>query len=95
MSWLQQALTAFESAGIGYFHSLSVVQLGEACLLADQVDPENWRAVARAYQETCAKVIGRFEGHIAQYHGAGLPVYFFYFRAHEDDTQGRCGPGWG
>ena len=38
VSWLQQALTAYESAGIGYFHSLSVVQLGEAYLLADQVE---------------------------------------------------------
>ena len=38
VSLLQQALTAYESAGIGYFHSLSVVQLGEAYLLADQVE---------------------------------------------------------
>jgi class 3 adenylate cyclase/tetratricopeptide (TPR) repeat protein len=38
VSWLQQALTAYESAGIGLFHSLSVVQLGEAYLLADQVE---------------------------------------------------------
>jgi class 3 adenylate cyclase/tetratricopeptide (TPR) repeat protein len=42
VSWLQQALAAFESAGIGYFHSISVGQLGEAYLLADQV--ENARA---------------------------------------------------
>ena len=38
ISWLQQGLTAYESAGIGYFQSLSVVQLGEAYLLADQVE---------------------------------------------------------
>jgi len=38
ISWLQQALTAFESAGIRYFHSISVMQLGEAYLLADQVE---------------------------------------------------------
>jgi class 3 adenylate cyclase/tetratricopeptide (TPR) repeat protein len=38
MSWLQQGLSAFESTGNGLFHSLSVVQLGEACLLADQVE---------------------------------------------------------
>jgi tetratricopeptide (TPR) repeat protein len=37
-------LTAHESAGIGYFHSLSVLQLGEACLLADQL--EDARAAA-------------------------------------------------
>ncbi len=38
ISWLQQALTAYESAGIGWFHSISVVELGEAYLLADQVE---------------------------------------------------------
>ena len=37
--------------------------------------PKSWREVVRAYQETCAKVIARYEGHIAQYLGrwpAGL-----------------------
>jgi tetratricopeptide (TPR) repeat protein len=44
VSRLQQALGASESAGIGFQHSLNVVQLGEAYLLADQV--ENARACA-------------------------------------------------
>jgi len=44
VSCLEQALTAYESAGIGYHHSLSVAQLGEASLLADQL--ENARACA-------------------------------------------------
>jgi tetratricopeptide (TPR) repeat protein len=38
VAWLQQGLTAFESAGNGLFQSLSVLQLGEAYLLADQVE---------------------------------------------------------
>ena len=54
--------------------------------LACQLDPEDLRAVVRAYQETCAKVIARFEGHIAQYLGDGLLVYFGYPLAHEDDA---------
>jgi tetratricopeptide (TPR) repeat protein len=37
-AWLQQALDAYESAGIGYYHSISVVQLSEAYLLAGQVE---------------------------------------------------------
>jgi tetratricopeptide (TPR) repeat protein len=41
---LQQAVAALERAGIGAYHSLSVTQLGEAYLLADQV--ENARACA-------------------------------------------------
>jgi class 3 adenylate cyclase len=41
--------------------------------------------VVRAYQDTCARVIARYEGHIAQYLGDGLLVYFGYPLAHEDD----------
>jgi len=38
VAMLEQALTAHESAGIGYCHSMSVVQLGEAYLLADRIE---------------------------------------------------------
>jgi class 3 adenylate cyclase len=55
--------------------------------LSAQLDPEELREVMRAYQDTCAKVIARFEGHIAQYLGDGLLVYFGYPLAHEDDAQ--------
>ena len=34
--------------------------------LSEQLDPEELREVVRAYQETCAEVIERYEGHIAQ-----------------------------
>ena len=45
----------------------------------------------RAYQEACAKVIARYEGHIAQYLGNGLLVYFGYRLAHEEMHSGRSG----
>jgi class 3 adenylate cyclase/predicted ATPase len=61
--------------------------LVDSTVLASQLDPEEWREVVRAYQDTCAKVIARYEGHIAQYLGDGLLVYFGYPRAHEDDAQ--------
>jgi class 3 adenylate cyclase len=61
--------------------------LVDSTVLASQLDPEELRDVVRAYQDTCAKVIARFEGHIAQYLGDGLLVYFGYPRAHEDDAQ--------
>ena len=60
--------------------------LVDSTVLASQLDPEEWREVVQAYQETCAKVIARFEGHIAQYLGDGLLVYFGYPLAHEDDA---------
>ena len=51
--------------------------------------------MVRAYQDTCAKVIARFEGHIAQYLGDGLLVYFGYPQAHEDDAQRAVRAGLG
>jgi class 3 adenylate cyclase len=54
--------------------------------LAGQLDPEDLREVVRAYQHTCAAVIERFDGRIAQYLGDGLLVYFGYPAAHEDDA---------
>jgi class 3 adenylate cyclase len=66
-----------------------------ATVLASQLDPEDLREVVRAYQEVCAKVIARFEGHIAQYLGDGLLVYFGYPLAHEDDAQRAVRAGLG
>src|SRR5499427_2123827 len=63
--------------------------------LASQLDPEDLREVVRAYQEACAKVIARFDGHIAQYLGDGLLVYFGYPLAHEDDAQRAVRTGLG
>src|SRR5205823_11328535 len=61
--------------------------LVDSTTLARQLDPEDYREVVRAYQATCAAVIQRFEGTIAQYLGDGLLVYFGYPQAHEDDAQ--------
>jgi class 3 adenylate cyclase/tetratricopeptide (TPR) repeat protein len=75
VSYLQQAVTGYERAGIGFCHSLSVEQLGEAYLLADQV--ENARACAdRAVMLTRGRGERGFEawalrllGEIASHHG--------------------------
>jgi Adenylate and Guanylate cyclase catalytic domain len=54
--------------------------------LSEQLDPEELRDVIRAYQQSCAEVIQHYDGHIAQYLGDGLLVYFGYPTAHEDDA---------
>ncbi len=69
--------------------------LVDSTVLTSQLDPEEWREVVRAYQAACAKVIARFEGHIAQYLGDGLLVYFGYPRAHEDDAPRAVSAGLG
>ncbi len=55
--------------------------------LSATLDPEDMRAIVRAYQEACTAVITRFDGYIAQYLGDGLLVYFGYPQAHEDDAR--------
>jgi class 3 adenylate cyclase/tetratricopeptide (TPR) repeat protein/energy-coupling factor transporter ATP-binding protein EcfA2 len=61
--------------------------LADSTKLSGQLDPEDLRDVIRAYQETAAGVIQRYDGHIAQYLGDGLLVYFGWPQAHEDDAQ--------
>jgi class 3 adenylate cyclase len=65
-------------------------------MLSAQLDPEELREVVRACQATCAAVITRFEGYIAQYLGDGLLVYFGWtaivhrFRREEQETRQRA-----
>jgi class 3 adenylate cyclase/predicted ATPase len=63
--------------------------------LSGQLDPEDLRAVVRAYQEAAAEVIQHYAGHIAQYLGDGLLVYFGYPVAHEDDARRAVHTGLG
>src|SRR5262245_52252016 len=61
--------------------------LADSTRLAGQLDPEDLREVVLAYQATCVEMIQRFDGHVAQYLGDGLLVYFGYPQAHEDGDQ--------
>jgi class 3 adenylate cyclase len=63
--------------------------------LSGQLDPEDLRAVVRAYQDAAAEIIQQYEGHIAQYLGDGLLVYFGYPQAHEDDPRRAVHAGLG
>jgi class 3 adenylate cyclase len=69
--------------------------LADSTRLAGQLDPEDLREVVLAYQATCVEVLQRFEGHVAQYLGDGLLVYFGYPQAHEDDAQRAVRAGLG
>jgi class 3 adenylate cyclase len=55
--------------------------------LSQRLDPEELREVVRAHQEACSEVIRHFDGHVAQFLGDGLLVYFGWPQAHEDDAQ--------
>ncbi len=64
-------------------------------LLSTHLDPEELRGVLRAYQKTCADIVQRYGGHIAQYLGDGVLIYFGYPQAHEDDAQRAVRAGLG
>src|SRR5207237_2240723 len=69
--------------------------LADSTALAEQLGPEDFYDMIRAYQAVCAGIIQRFAGHIAQYLGDGLLVYFGYPLAHEDDAQRAVRAGLG
>jgi class 3 adenylate cyclase/predicted ATPase len=54
--------------------------------LSERLDPEVLRDIINDYQQACGDVVGRYEGHIAQYLGDGLLIYFGFPQAHEDDA---------
>ncbi len=53
---------------------------------------EDLRELLGRYHELCSETIARYDGHVAQYLGDGLLVYFGYPQAHEDDGEraARC-----
>jgi class 3 adenylate cyclase/predicted ATPase len=61
--------------------------LADSTRIASQLDPEDWRDVVRTYQQAAARAVARFDGHVAQYLGDGVLVYFGYPQAHEDDAE--------
>jgi class 3 adenylate cyclase/predicted ATPase/DNA-binding winged helix-turn-helix (wHTH) protein len=75
--------------------TLMFCDLVDSTPLAVNLDLEELREVVRAYYAVCTEVIERFDGHIAQYLGDGLLVYFGYPQAHEDDAQRAVRTGLG
>src|ERR1700738_1650510 len=55
--------------------------------LSVRLDPEDMSDVMRAYHDSCASVVAKFEGFVAKYMGDGVLVYFGYPHAHEDDAE--------
>jgi class 3 adenylate cyclase/predicted ATPase len=63
--------------------------------LSGRLDPEVLREVVRSYQHASDVVIRRLHGHVAQYLGDGLLVYFGYPAAREDDPRRAIRAGLG
>jgi TOMM system kinase/cyclase fusion protein len=63
--------------------------------LSERLDPEELRETLAAYHRVCSTVVRRFEGHIHDYLGDGIMVYFGFPSAHEDDAQRAVRSGLG
>jgi class 3 adenylate cyclase/predicted ATPase len=63
------------------------VDLVGSTALAARLDPEDMGRVIRAYHETCAQVVERWDGHVAKYMGDGVLGYFGWPQAHEDEAE--------
>src|SRR5262245_34030181 len=55
--------------------------------IASQLDPEEWHAISKDYQQAAAAAVTRFGGHIDKYLGDGLVCFFGVPQAHEDDAE--------
>ena len=69
--------------------------LVDSTALASQLDPEDLREVVRAYQDTCAKVIARFEGISRSISAMACSSTSAIPWRTKMTPSGPCGPGWG
>jgi class 3 adenylate cyclase len=83
------APAAAAAAGTAEHRQITVLfcDLVDSTRLAESLDAETYRDVILAYQAAATAVIERYEGHVAQYLGDGLLVYFGYPQAHDDDAE--------
>ena len=50
--------------------------LVDATAHASRLDPEDWSSAVQRYQQTCSHCVDEYGGHIAQFLGDGVLVYF-------------------
>ena len=60
------------------------IDLVGSTVLGGELDPEDLIRLLGQYRETCVAAIGKYEGHVAQYLGDGILVYFGFPQAQED-----------
>jgi class 3 adenylate cyclase len=77
------------ASGLAQRRQLTVLfcDLVGSTALAVRLDPEDLREIIRAFIDTCANVVAKFDGHVAQILGDGVVVYFGYPKAREDAVE--------
>ena len=93
LSWIGDAATERPRSGAapttGERRQLTVMfcDLVESTALGRSLDPEELSELLNAYQSVCTEAVRSYDGHVAQYLGDGILVYFGYPQAHEDDVE--------
>lgn len=55
--------------------------------LSERLDPEELTELLTAYRVACVEMVDHFGGHVGNFQGDGILIYFGYPHAHEDDPQ--------
>ena len=78
---------ASTGAGTGGRRRLTVMfcDLVGSTEISSALDPEDTRELLHAYYDACSEIVREHDGHIGQFLGDGVLIYFGYPRAHEDD----------
>ena len=81
--------TPAATASLGERRQLTVMfcDLVGSTALSELLDPEELRELIQTYRKACTDVVLRYDGHVAQYLGDGLMIYFGWPIAHEDAAE--------
>ena len=69
------------------------VDLVGSTSLSQQYDPEDLGLIIWKFRQSCSNIIKRYSGHISQYLGDGILVYYGYPQAHENDVESALRAG--
>ncbi|WP_282169710.1 adenylate/guanylate cyclase domain-containing protein [Ruegeria atlantica] len=83
------AMTGEESAERRHLTIMFCDLVGSTALSA-RLDPEDYRDLMALYQDTVSQLVKEARGHVAQYLGDGVVVYFGYPVAQEDAAERAC-----
>lgn len=76
-----------EAAGERRQLSVMFCDLVESTALSSSLDPEDMRELLQRYHSLTGEIVARHHGHVAQYLGDGILVYFGYPQALENDAE--------
>ena len=88
-SEVSQDLTAIDSSKTAENRHMSIMfcDLVGSTALSETLDAEDLREIISMFRDTCAQVIKKYDGYLANYLGDGILIYFGYPTARENDAE--------